>query len=81
MQTTLLVWTFTSYAPCNYHITIFDMYSNVYYDGESSNIEKTIDTANIPTGNYFLHIYIDGELTTYQLIIKSLMLKKCLYNL
>ncbi|MEZ4779822.1 MAG: T9SS type A sorting domain-containing protein, partial [Flavobacteriaceae bacterium] len=60
---------FSSYPPGDYHITIFDMYSNVYYDGISSNIEKTIVTENIPNGNYFLHIYIDNELTTYQLII------------
>ena len=60
---------FSSYPPGDYHITIFDMYSNVYYDGVSSNIEKTIETQDIPNGTYFLHIYIDNELTTYQLII------------
>ncbi|MCB0456360.1 MAG: T9SS type A sorting domain-containing protein [Flavobacteriaceae bacterium] len=60
---------FSSYPPGDYHVTIFDMYSNVYYDGVSSNIEKTIITENIPNGTYFLHIYIDNELTTYQLII------------
>ncbi|MEZ4858484.1 MAG: T9SS type A sorting domain-containing protein [Flavobacteriaceae bacterium] len=60
---------FSSYPPGEYHITIFDMYSNIYYDGVSTNIEKTIITENIPNGTYFLHIYIDNELSTYQLII------------
>jgi len=61
---------FSTYPAGNYQIKIYDNYSNILYDGESSNIEKTISTINIPNGIYFLHIIIDGELTIFQLVVE-----------
>lgn len=54
----------------NYQIYIYDAYSNVIYEGSSENINKTISTLDIPTGNYFLHIHTDEEILQYQLIIQ-----------
>jgi pimeloyl-ACP methyl ester carboxylesterase len=60
---------FSSYPVGIYQIKIYDNYSNIIYDGESSNIEKTISTIDIPNGTYFLYITIDGELTIFQLVV------------
>ncbi len=61
---------FTSYPPGNYYIYVYDAYSNVLYQGEATNIEKTIDTINIPNGVYYLHIHDGNEILVYQLIIQ-----------
>lgn len=60
---------FTTYPSGNYEINIYDAYSNLMYQGSSSNIEKTISTLEMPNGNYFLHIHLDTEVLQYQLII------------
>ena len=61
---------FTSYPNSSYQIYVYDANSNVIYEGSSENIEKTISTLDIPTGNYFLHIHLDQEVLQYQLIIQ-----------
>lgn len=61
---------FSSYPQGNYPITIYDYYSNIMYEGNSSNIEKTISTLEMNQGTYFLHIEIDNEVLQYQLIIQ-----------
>ena len=61
---------FSTYPTGNYQIRIYDNYSNIIYEGESSNIEKTINTIDIPYGIYFLHINIDNELTIFQLVVE-----------
>jgi len=60
---------FTTYPEGTYYIFIYDMYSNTVYSGESSNIEKTVETANIPAGTYYLHIHDGNDIYTQQLII------------
>jgi hypothetical protein len=60
---------FSSYPVGNYQIKIYDNYSNILYEGETTNIEKTISTIDIPNGIYFLHITIDDELTIFQLVV------------
>ncbi len=60
---------FSTYPSGTYEIYIYDVYSNMMYQGNSSNIEKTISTLDMNEGTYFLHIHIDGEILQYQLII------------
>lgn len=60
---------FSTYPSGTYEINIYDAYSNVIYQGSSSNIEKTVSTLEIPNGSYFLHIHMDTEVLQYQLII------------
>ena len=60
---------FRSLPPGVYHISIYDPYGNTMYQGQSSNIEKTIDTLSMPGGNYFLHIEVNQEIFYFQLIV------------
>ncbi len=60
---------FTSYPEGIYYIYIYDQYSNIMYEGESGNIDKTVETINIPNGVYYLHIHDGNEVITKQLII------------
>ena len=60
---------FTSYPEGTYYIYIYDQYSNVMYEGESGNIDKTVETVNIPNGTYYLHIHDGNGVITKQLII------------
>ncbi len=46
------------------------MYSNILCEGQSSNVEKTVSTINIPNGLYYLHIHDGNEVITKQLIIE-----------
>lgn len=61
---------FSTYPSGNYYIYIYDAYSNIMYQGESTNIEKTIETVNIPNGLYYLHIHDGNEVTAIQLVIE-----------
>jgi hypothetical protein len=61
---------FSSYPEGTYYIYIYDMYSNIYYQGESSNIEKTVHTSNIPNGLYYLHVHDGNDVSAMQLIIQ-----------
>lgn len=62
---------FSTYPPNTiYYIYIYDQYQNEVYIGESTNIEKTINTVNLPSDTYYLHVYINGELTSKQLIVQ-----------
>lgn len=61
---------FSTYEEGTYYIYVYDMYSNIYYQGESSNIEKTINTSNIPSGTYYLHIHDGNDVSAMQLIIQ-----------
>ena len=56
---------FRQHGEGTYYIYIYDEHSNIIYQGESSNIEKTVYTEDIPPGTYFLHIY-EGERVKYQ---------------
>lgn len=60
---------FSSYPEGTYYIYIYDQYSNILYEGESTNIEKTVGTIGIPNGLYYLHIHDGNEVITQQLII------------
>ncbi len=60
---------FSSYPEGTYYIYIYDQYSNILYEGESINIEKTVGTIDIPNGLYYLHIHNGNEVITQQLII------------
>jgi subtilisin family serine protease len=62
---------FTTYPPNTvYFIYIYDQYQNEVYSGESTNLEKTISTANLPSDTYYLHVYVNGELTSKQLLVQ-----------
>jgi len=61
---------FSTYPEGTYHIFIYDMYSNIMYQGQSSNVEKTIYTLDIPNGIYYLHVHDGDEVTMQQLIIE-----------
>jgi hypothetical protein len=60
---------FRTYPEGTYYIYIYDQYSNVIYQGESSNIEKTVTTSNIPNGIYYLHIHTGSTIDMMQLQI------------
>lgn len=62
---------FTTYPPNTiYNIYIYDQYQNEVYSGESTNIEKTINTTDLPSGTFYLHVYVNGELTSKQLLVQ-----------
>ena len=61
---------FSTYPSGTYYIYIYDSYSNIMYEGESSNIEKTVETVNIPNGVYFLHIHNGNEVSIMQLVVE-----------
>ena len=61
---------FSTYPEGTYYIYIYDMYSNIYYQGESTNIQKTVNTSNIPSGLYYLHIHDGNDVTAMQLLIE-----------
>ena len=61
---------FTTYPEGTYYIYIYDINFNTIYEGQSSNIEKTVDAINIPSGIYYLHIHDGDEVTMQQLIIE-----------
>ncbi len=62
---------FSSYPPNTlYYIYIYDQYQNEVYSGESTNIEKTIYTADLSSDTYYLHVYVNGELTSKQLYVQ-----------
>jgi len=60
---------FSSYPEGTYYIFIYDQYSNIMYEGQSGNIDKTVETIDIPSGVYYLHIHDGNEVITKQLII------------
>lgn len=60
---------FSAYPPGSYYIYIYDQYSNLKYQGDTSNIEKTVSTINIPDGVYFLHIHVGTEVIIKQLVV------------
>ncbi|MCH9661429.1 MAG: T9SS type A sorting domain-containing protein, partial [Bacteroidetes bacterium] len=60
---------FSYYEEGSYGIFIYDQFSNLLYEGESSNIEKTISTSEIANGVYFLHIHLNDEVKQYQLLV------------
>ena len=51
-------------------MSIYDPYGNIVYQGQSGNIEKTIDTIGMSNGTYFLHIEVNQEMLYFQLIIQ-----------
>jgi len=62
---------FTTYPPNTvYNIYIYDQNQNEVYSGESTNIEKTINTTDLPSGTFYLHVYVNGELTSKQLLVQ-----------
>lgn len=62
---------FSTYPPDTlYYIYIYDQFQNTVYSGETTNVVKTINTEAFPTDTYFLHIYIEGELTAKQLYVQ-----------
>ena len=62
---------FSSYPPNTlYYIYIYDQYQTEVYSGESLNVEKTISTINLPSDTYYLHIYVNGELISSQIIVQ-----------
>lgn len=61
---------FTQHPDKTYLIKIYNQYSSIVYEGESANIEKTIYTANLDNGTYFLHIHEDDNVTIKQLIVQ-----------
>ncbi|KRO66693.1 MAG: hypothetical protein ABR84_01615 [Cryomorphaceae bacterium BACL21 MAG-121220-bin10] len=61
---------FRSLPPGVYHMSIYDPYGNIVYQGQSGNIEKTIDTIGMSNGTYFLHIEVNQEMLYFQLIIQ-----------
>jgi len=61
---------FTTYPEGTYYIFIYDIYSNIIYQGSSQNVNKTVDTVDIPNGLYYLHIHDGNEVVMKQLIIE-----------
>jgi len=62
---------FTTYPPNTvFYIYIYDQYQNEVYSGESINVEKTISTVNLSSNTYYLHVYVNGELTAKQLLVQ-----------
>ena len=53
----------------SYSINIFDALGQNVYSGQSSNVEKTINTLSIDGGTYFLHVSDGEQLWQFQLII------------
>ncbi len=60
---------FRTYPEGTYYIYIYDQYSNTIYQSEASNIEKTVETSNIPNGIYYLHIHTGTTVDMMQLQI------------
>lgn len=52
-----------------FYIYIYDSNYNIKYQGSTNNVEKTVDTENIPPGTYYLHIHTQEEVTYQQLHI------------
>ena len=52
-----------------FYIYIYDSNYNIKYQGSTNNVEKTVDTENIPPGTYYLHIHTAEEVTYQQLHI------------
>jgi hypothetical protein len=61
---------FTQHPDKIYTIKIYNQYSSIVYEGESTNIEKTVSTANLDNGTYFLHIHEDDNVTIKQLLVQ-----------
>jgi hypothetical protein len=60
---------FSEYPPGTYYIYIYDASSNIMYEGTSTNVDKTVETINIPEGIYYLHIHDGNEVIIKQLVI------------
>jgi hypothetical protein len=56
---------FRQHGAGTYYIYIYDANANIIYQGESNNVEKTVNTQDIPAGTYYLHIH-EGDKITYQ---------------
>jgi hypothetical protein len=61
---------FTIAETGNYNLKIYDQYSVLLYEGNSTNVIKTINTLDFPEGLFYVHIIKDGEET----IIKQVMI-------
>ncbi len=61
---------FTSQPPGVYDIYLYDSISIIHYYARVSNDLVTVNTSNLPTGVYFLHIYFPGEVTQQQVIVQ-----------
>ncbi len=53
-----------------FYIYLYDQYTNIEYEGECNNVEKTIETLNLAEGIYYLHIYEYGEVVIQQIVIE-----------
>lgn len=61
---------FSNLPPDVYYIIIYNQYSNIHYNGESTNAEKNIETLNIPDGLYIIQMYdFQGNMSTKNLMI------------
>ena len=60
---------FREHGEGTFYIYIYDEFSNIMYQGSTSNVEKTVFTQDIPPGTYFLHIHTADEVTYQQLHI------------
>ena len=60
---------FSRLGPGNYSIDLYDALGQSVYSGQSTNVEKTINTLSIDGGTYFLHVSDGTELWQFQLII------------
>ncbi|MCF6307576.1 MAG: T9SS type A sorting domain-containing protein [Flavobacteriaceae bacterium] len=61
---------FSDHPEGTYYIYIYDQFSNLMYQGQSTNIDKTVETTNIPSGLYYLHIHDINGVTMKQLFIE-----------
>lgn len=60
---------FSSLPEGYYQIYLYNAYSNMVYQGVSSNIERIVSTLDLPEGIYYLHIHINNEVTIKQLMV------------
>tara|TARA_B100000795_G_C22798541_1_gene440622 strand:- start:56 stop:3163 length:3108 start_codon:yes stop_codon:yes gene_type:complete len=60
---------FREHGDGTFYIYIYDGNANIVYQGATTNIEKTVNTEDIPPGTYYLHIHKGDEVTYQQLYI------------
>lgn len=61
---------FSSLSSGTYNIDLFNVQGQNVYAGQSSNVEKTINTLSIDNGTYFLHVSNGQEIWQFQLIVE-----------